>query len=89
MIDGEMQADTAVSPHIVEDTYPFSTLKGGANVLIFPLLSNPGNIAYQLLHRIGGGGIRSGRCSRVSPSRCTCCNVARGAQTSCTWRLWP
>jgi malate dehydrogenase (oxaloacetate-decarboxylating)(NADP+) len=53
MIDGEMQADTAVTPQIVEDTYPFSTLKGGANVLIFPNLES-GNIAYKLLHRIGG-----------------------------------
>jgi malate dehydrogenase (oxaloacetate-decarboxylating)(NADP+) len=53
MIDGEMQADTAVTPHIVEETYPFSTLKGGANVLIFPNLES-GNIAYKLLQRIGG-----------------------------------
>ena len=53
MIDGEMQADTAVTPHIIEETYPFSTLKGGANVLIFPNLES-GNIAYKLLQRIGG-----------------------------------
>jgi malate dehydrogenase (oxaloacetate-decarboxylating)(NADP+) len=53
MIDGEMQADTAVTPKLLEETYPFSTLKGGANVLIFPNLE-AGNIAYKLLHRIGG-----------------------------------
>jgi malate dehydrogenase (oxaloacetate-decarboxylating)(NADP+) len=53
MIDGEMQADTAVVPQILEETYPFSTLKGSANVLIFPNLES-GNIAYKLLHRIGG-----------------------------------
>jgi malate dehydrogenase (oxaloacetate-decarboxylating)(NADP+) len=53
MIDGEMQADTAVVPQILTETYPFSSLKGGANVLIFPNLES-GNIAYKLLHRVGG-----------------------------------
>jgi malate dehydrogenase (oxaloacetate-decarboxylating)(NADP+) len=52
MIDGEMQADTAVSPEILEKTYPFSTLKGGANVLIFPNLES-GNVAYKLLAKLG------------------------------------
>ncbi|MDZ7372578.1 MAG: NADP-dependent malic enzyme [candidate division KSB1 bacterium] len=53
IIDGEMQADTAVVPEIIDETYPFCRVKGGANVLIFPDLQS-GNIAYKLLMRLGG-----------------------------------
>lgn len=53
IVDGEMQADTAVSPEIINETFPFSVLKTGANVLIFPNL-DAGNIAYKLLGKIGG-----------------------------------
>ncbi len=53
LIDGEMQADTAVVPEIVQETYPFCSLSKGANVLIFPDLQS-GNIAYKLLTRLGG-----------------------------------
>ncbi|HXF99892.1 MAG TPA: phosphate acyltransferase, partial [Bacteroidota bacterium] len=53
MVDGEMMADTAVSPEIIESLYPFSTLKGGANVLVCPNLESA-NIAYKLLARLGG-----------------------------------
>ena len=52
VIDGEMQADTAVVPELL-DGFTFSKLKGRANILIFPDL-NSGNICYKLLHHLGG-----------------------------------
>jgi malate dehydrogenase (oxaloacetate-decarboxylating)(NADP+) len=53
MIDGEMQADTAVIPEIINELYAFSSLKGSANVLICPDLTSA-NIAYKLLTHLGG-----------------------------------
>jgi len=53
MIDGEMMADTALVPEIMEEEYPFSNLKGGATVLVFPDLA-AANIAYKMMMRIGG-----------------------------------
>jgi len=53
IVDGEMQADTALDEYKLNKTYPFSVLKEAANVLIFPSLS-AGNIAYKLLHHLGG-----------------------------------
>ncbi|WP_136512940.1 NADP-dependent malic enzyme [Geomonas edaphica] len=52
IVEGEMQADTAVVPELL-DGFTFSKLKTPANVLIFPDL-NSGNICYKLLRRLGG-----------------------------------
>ncbi len=52
VVDGEMQADTAVVPEIIDERFPFSTVKD-ANVLIFPSLE-AANVAYKLLARLGG-----------------------------------
>src|SRR5713101_3781043 len=53
IVDGEMQADTAVFPYIAQDDYPWSLIQGDANVLIFPNL-DAANAAYKLLWRVGG-----------------------------------
>jgi malate dehydrogenase (oxaloacetate-decarboxylating)(NADP+) len=53
LVDGEMQADTAVVGDIVANDFPFCDIKGGANVLIFPDLQSA-NICYKLMQRLGG-----------------------------------
>ncbi len=54
IVDGEVQADIAVQPKMLEEFSRSSPLKGGANVLVFPDLQSC-NIACKLLATIGGG----------------------------------
>ncbi|WP_421875211.1 NADP-dependent malic enzyme [Marinoscillum sp.] len=54
VIDGDIQANTALNKELLQDNYPFSDLaKNPANTLIFPDLDS-GNIAYKLLMELGG-----------------------------------
>src|SRR3990170_2714949 len=53
MIDGEMMVEIAVSPEQRAADYPFSSLVGEANVLIFPSLE-AANTGYKLLQHLGG-----------------------------------
>jgi malate dehydrogenase (oxaloacetate-decarboxylating)(NADP+) len=54
--DGEMMAETALTPELLKDGFPFSRLKGQANVLIFPDLASA-NIGYQLVKCLAGAQI--------------------------------
>ena len=80
IIDGEVQADVAVNAKKLEAAFPFCTLKGGANVLIFPDLQSC-NIACKLLGPIGGreAWVQS---SPEWRSRCICCSVERRLRRS-------
>ncbi len=53
VVDGEMMADTAVLPEKLAALFPFSTLTGGANLLVCPNLESA-NIACRLLGALGG-----------------------------------
>lgn len=56
IVDGEIQADIALSTETIQENYPFCNLKTGANILIFPNL-DAGNIAYRLMGKIGGAAL--------------------------------
>jgi malate dehydrogenase (oxaloacetate-decarboxylating)(NADP+) len=52
-VDGEMQANIALSPTLLTENFPFCEFAAeGANTLIFPNL-DAGNIAYKLLQEMG------------------------------------
>ncbi|MBX2996757.1 MAG: NADP-dependent malic enzyme [Bdellovibrionaceae bacterium] len=54
IVDGDIQADTAVNPDILNRIFPFCELKEGANILLFPNLESS-NISYKLLQQLGKG----------------------------------
>lgn len=58
-VDGEMQADAALSESIRQSHYPETTLKGIANLLIMPNLDT-GNVTYNLLKMTGSNGVAIG-----------------------------
>jgi len=52
LIDGELQADSAIVQSVATKKCPNSKVAGKANVLVFPDL-NSGNIGYKLAQRFG------------------------------------
>ena len=53
LVDGEMQANTALDGELRQELFPFSKLGDqNANVFIFPALSS-GNIAYKMVQSLG------------------------------------
>jgi phosphate acetyltransferase len=53
IVDGELQADAAVSAIVGQSKAPGSRVAGRANTLVFPSLASA-NISYKLVERLGG-----------------------------------
>ena len=64
-IDGELQLDSAIVPEVAKMKAPDSTIKGKANVLIFPDL-NSGNIGYKLVQRFASANAYGPLCQGIA-----------------------
>ena len=77
LIDGELQADSAIVASVAAKKCPKSEVAGKANILIFPDL-NAGNIGYKLAQRFG-------KAKALGPliigALCPCSDLSRGCVT--------
>lgn len=79
IIDGEMQADTALIKTISERKSPENVIKGGANVLIFPSL-DAANISYKLVSCLVPGTVALGPILQGMKKPMS--DLSRGARTN-------
>ena len=80
VIDGPMQADTALNPNVQAD-YPFMSFQGPANVLVLPNLA-AANIAYKLLEELGGAEMTGPILEGMDKPSITRCSLRR-CKTHC------
>ncbi|PID65549.1 MAG: NADP-dependent malic enzyme [Gammaproteobacteria bacterium] len=59
MVEGEMQADAALSQRVRDDLFPENELKGNANILIMPN-QDAANIGFNLMKVIAADGVTVG-----------------------------
>jgi phosphate acetyltransferase len=79
-VDGELQADAAVSAVVGKSKAPGSHVAGRANTLVFPNLASA-NIGYKLVERLGGA-MAIGPFLQAWPSPPTICHAAARLRTS-------